>query len=62
MRGPQALCGRALGRCPHPSVRLAALHGLASVAGLEAAGEMRDRAAARRTAAVSGRSGRGAGV
>lgn len=37
---------RALGRTSSPGVRLAALHALASVAGVERAGEARDRSAA----------------
>jgi hypothetical protein len=41
-----AICSRALGRTASPEVRLAALHALASVAGLERAGEARDRTAA----------------
>ncbi|KAG2430851.1 hypothetical protein HXX76_009825 [Chlamydomonas incerta] len=42
----RALCERALGRSPHPEVRMAALHALASTAGLERAGADRARAAA----------------
>lgn len=41
-----AICAKALGRTSSPDVRLAALHALASVAGLERAGEARDRTAA----------------
>ena len=41
-----AICSRALGRTSSPDVRLAALHALASIAGLERAGEARDRTAA----------------
>lgn len=40
------LCTKALGRTSNPEVRLAALHALASLAGLERAGEARDRTAA----------------
>ncbi|GLC61120.1 hypothetical protein PLESTB_001720000 [Pleodorina starrii] len=42
----RAMCERALGRSPHPEVRIAALHCLASAAGLERAGGLRDRTAA----------------
>ncbi|GLI63334.1 hypothetical protein VaNZ11_006252 [Volvox africanus] len=42
----QALCERALGRSPHSEVRMAALHAVASVAGLERAGAERSREAA----------------
>ncbi|GIL78176.1 hypothetical protein Vretifemale_7621 [Volvox reticuliferus] len=42
----QALCERALGRSPHPEVRMAALHAVASAAGLERAGAERSREAA----------------
>jgi len=41
-----AISSRAIGRTSSPEVRLAALHALASVAGLERAGEARDRTAA----------------
>lgn len=41
-----AIASKALGRTASPEVRLAALHALASVAGLERAGEARDRSAA----------------
>lgn len=41
-----AIAGRALGRTSSPAARLAALHALASVAGVERAGEARDRSAA----------------
>jgi hypothetical protein len=41
-----ALCTKALGRAGSPEVRIAALHALASLAGLERAGEARDRSAA----------------
>jgi hypothetical protein len=41
-----AICSRALGRTAPPDVRLAALHALASVAGVERAGEAADRTAA----------------
>jgi hypothetical protein len=37
---------RALGRTASPPVRVAALHALASIAGVERAGEARDRSAA----------------
>ncbi|GIL58008.1 hypothetical protein Vafri_13204 [Volvox africanus] len=42
----RALCERALGRSPHPDVRMAALHAVASAAGLERAGAERSREAA----------------
>jgi hypothetical protein len=42
----QSICTRAIGRTAGPPVRLAALHALASIAGVERAGEARDRAAA----------------
>ncbi|KAG2445066.1 hypothetical protein HYH02_008933 [Chlamydomonas schloesseri] len=42
----RSLCERALGRSPHPEVRMAALHALAATAGLERAGADRARAAA----------------
>jgi hypothetical protein len=42
----QSVCSKALGRTTPPEVRLAALHALASAAGLERAGEARDRSAA----------------
>ncbi|KAF6252628.1 hypothetical protein COO60DRAFT_1552102 [Scenedesmus sp. NREL 46B-D3] len=42
----QGICSRALGRTASPAVRLAALHALASVAGVERAGEAADRSAA----------------
>lgn len=41
-----SICSKALGRTSSPDVRLAALHALASVAGLERAGESCDRSAA----------------
>jgi hypothetical protein len=41
-----SISSRALGRTSSPDIRLAALHALASVAGLERAGEARDRSAA----------------
>eukprot|EP00775_Hariotina_reticulata_P013804 gene13804-13925_t len=41
-----AICDRALGRTAPPEVRLAALHALASVGGVERAGEAADRTAA----------------
>lgn len=41
-----AIAARALGRSSSPAVRLAALHALASAAGVERAGEARDRSAA----------------
>eukprot|EP00879_Flechtneria_rotunda_P029188 GHRR01031468.1.p1 GENE.GHRR01031468.1~~GHRR01031468.1.p1 ORF type:complete len:508 (+),score=226.57 GHRR01031468.1:2668-4191(+) len=40
-----AICNRAVGRTASPEVRLAALHALASIAGVERAGEARDRSA-----------------
>jgi hypothetical protein len=47
----QSICTRALGRTASPPVRLAALHALASIAGVERAGEARDRSAALMSAA-----------
>lgn len=41
-----SIASKALGRTSSPEIRLAALHALASVAGLERAGEARDRSAA----------------
>jgi hypothetical protein len=47
----QSICTRAFGRTASPPVRLAALHAFASIAGVERAGEARDRSAALMAAA-----------